>query len=65
MRPVLLEVRVDVQAAFDELPLGDKTQFIINNVDICKIGNVLNCYSDANIEDWLKDNAEYYGYVKQ
>lgn len=65
MRPVLLEVRVDVQAAFDELSLGDKTQFIINNADICNIGSILNCFSETHIEDWLEYNAESFGYVKK
>lgn len=78
MRPVSMEIKVDVQEMFDLLPFKDKQEFVKDNVAICSssyiaqqaanycyIVEVMSYFSKEEIEGWLKVFAEDFGYTKK
>lgn len=73
-----VEVKVDIDKAFDRLSPTDKEEFIqdhMNNVRVMSLASyaesnipldtIMSVFPDKKVEAWLKDNAEKYGYVKK
>lgn len=73
---VNLQVKIDVQEAYNQLSNGEKSQFIFNNIEDCDsnciarsaaenctIEELMDCFSEVDIKEWLETNAKNFGYV--
>lgn len=73
----VLEMEVDVQMAIDSLIDRDRKELVSENLSVCDVDNLINevfqrCdisevmeyFSQRDIEYWLDNHAEEYGYTK-
>lgn len=74
---VEMEIEIDVQDAYDYLTNKEREEFIRENMADCDINDLLSevakrcsideaiaSFKQDEIEEWLKYNAEEYGYTK-
>lgn len=73
----VLEMEVDAQMAIDSLKDRDRKELVSENLSVCDVDDlidevvyrcdiedVINSFKQKEIEEWLDNHAEEYGYTK-
>ena len=61
----VLEMKVNVQMALDNLKSKDRKEFIRENLSVRDINKVMKYFNRIDIMCWLDEHAEEYGYTKR